>query len=172
MTTLPNPILTPSLKIGIIQTSLDPAAAWSAGPKMSQCEEERAIAEIRGFFAAFHQEQPPPDIIVLPELAVPTGYEVPLSRMAGKMQSIVIAGLDYRAGDKLGEVHNEALLIVPKRWRNQKMGAKSTTRRIGKTYAAPEEDKKLKRAACEFKRDPSVWLFDGDDVGTFGVMVC
>ena len=172
MTLPPGPMLAPFLKVGIIQTSLDPAAAWSTVPKMSPCEEERAITEIRNFFAAFHQEQPPPDIIVLPELSVPTGYENALRRMAGKMQSIVIAGLDYRAGDRPGEVHNEALLIVPKRWRRRKMGAKATTRRIGKTYAAPEEDKKLKSISCEFKRDPSVWLFDGDEIGTFGVMVC
>lgn len=166
------PTLALSLKLGIIQTSLDPAAAWSDGPKMSPCEEERAIAEIRGFFAAFHQEQPPPDIIVLPELAVPTGYESTMRKMAGKMQSIIIAGLDYRAGDTDGEVHNEALLIVPKRWRGKKIGPKATTRRIGKTYPAPEEDRKLKSISCEFKRDPSVWLFYGGEIGTFGVMVC
>lgn len=160
------------LKVGVIQTSLDPAAAWPLQDKMSPCEEERAITEIRSFFAAFHQEQPPPDIVVLPELAVPTGFETTLRRMAGKMQSIVIAGLDYRAGDIPGEVHNEALLIVPKRWRGKKMGAKATTRRIGKTYPAPEEEKKLKSIAREFKRDPSVWLFDGDEIGSFGVMVC
>jgi hypothetical protein len=139
---------------------------------MSACEEERAITEIRGFFAAFRQEKVPPDIIVLPELAVPTGFEPQLRRMATQMQSVVIAGFDYREGAHSGEVHNEALLIVPKRWRGKTMGSKSTTRRIGKTYAAPEEDKKLTAIGCAFKKDPSVWLFDGDSVGTFGVMVC
>lgn len=164
--------LAETLKLGVIQTSLDPEAAWVGNAKMSSCEEERAITEIRGYFAAFQQEQPRPDIIVLPELAVPTGFEAKLKTMANKMQSVVIAGLDYRAGTAPGEVHNEALLIVPKHWRGKKMGAKATTRRIGKTYPAPEEEKKLKTVACEFKRDPAVWLFDGGEVGTFGVMVC
>lgn len=165
-------ILEEKLKIGVIQTSLDPAAAWAGGTKMSASEEERAITEIRGFFAAFHQEEPPPHIIVLPELAVPTGFESKLRNMATKMQSVIIAGFDYRDGDHPGEVHNDALLIVPRLWRGKKMGSKTTTRRIGKTYPAPEEQKKLNAISCTFKEDPSVWLLDGGDIGRFGVMVC
>jgi len=138
---------------------------------MSASEEERAIAEIRGYFAAFHQERPPPDIIVLPELAVPTGFESTLKAMATKMESVVIAGLDYRS-ESAGKVHNEALLIVPKRWRQKRIGTRTTTRRIGKTYAAPEEEKKLADISNAFQRDPAVWLLDGGDIGTFGVMVC
>ncbi len=128
--------------------------------------------EIRRYFAAFHQETPPPDIIVLPELAVPNGFEATLRTMASKMQSVVIAGFDYRPGTDPQEVHNDALMIVPKRWRGRLMGSRTTTRRIGKTYAAPEEDRKLKDIGFSFKKDPSVWLVDGGDVGTFGVMVC
>lgn len=165
-------ILEDKLKIGVIQTSLDPAAAWTTTTKMSASEEERAIVEIRAFLAAFHQEEPPPDIVVLPELAVPTGFETKLRTMATKMQSVIIAGFDYREGDVAGHVHNDALLIVPRVWRGKTMGAKTTTRRIGKTYAAPEEDKKLKSISCEFKEDPSVWLLDGGEIGSFGVMVC
>lgn len=160
------------VKIGLVQTSLDPAAAWVETPKMSACEEERAITEIRGFFAAFEQEAPKPDIIVLPELSVPTGFEYQLRNMATKMQSVVIAGLDYRVGRHPSEVHNDALLIVPKRWRGQQMGPRTRVRRIGKTYAAPEEKKNLQAASYEFKEDPSVWLLDGGTIGTFGVMVC
>ncbi len=164
--------LTSTLKLGIIQTSLDPAAAWVGTSKMSAVEEERAISEIRGYFAAFHQESPPPDVIILPELAVPIGFEATLKTMATKMESVVIAGLDYRSGSNPGEVHNDAILIVPNRWRGKRIGARTTTRRIGKTYPAPEEEKKLSEIACTFLRDPSVWLFDGDAIGTFGVMVC
>ena len=161
-----------TLKLGVIQTCLDPAAAWANGPKMSACEEERAISEIRAYFAAFSQEQPRPDIIILPELAVPTGFERQLKRMATGMNSVVIAGLDYRNGTAPGEIHNEALLIIPKQWRGMNMGAKTTTRRIGKTYPAHEEQKKLEKIFCTFKSDPSVWLFDGGDIGMFGIMVC
>jgi hypothetical protein len=160
------------LKIGLIQTSLDPAAAWVTSTKMTACEEERAIIEIRSFFATFHQEEPPPHIIVLPELAVPTGFESKLRTMATKMESVVIAGFDYRDGNTPGQVHNDALLIVPRVWRGKKMGSKTTIRRIGKTYPAPEEKKKLQSISCSFKEDPSVWLLDGGNIGSFGVMVC
>lgn len=175
MTLLPAPPLDVVLKLGIIQTSLDPAAAWTAGPatpKMSPCEEERAITEIRAHFAAFHQEKPPPDIIVLPELAVPSGFEAKLKAMATKMESVVIAGMDYRAGDYPGDVHNDALLIVPRKWRGKTIGAKTIVRRIGKTYPAPAEKEKLDAIPCNFKEDSSVWLLDGGQIGTFGVMVC
>ncbi|MGA6115484.1 hypothetical protein [Agrobacterium radiobacter] len=161
-----------SVKIGMIQTSLDPIAAWSGGPKMSRCEEERAIIEIRAHFAAFNQENPKPDIVVLPELAVPTGFETKLRSMATKMNSVVIAGFDYRSGTSSGDIHNDAILIVPKQWRGMTMGPRTVSRRIGKTYAAPEEDIKLKAAGYSFKSDPSVWLLDGGEIGTFGVMVC
>lgn len=164
--------LAPTLKLGVIQTSLDPLAAWDGDVKMSRSEEEHAISEIRGYFAAFDQERPPPDIVVLPELAVPTGFESHLRSMAEKMQSVVIAGLDYRRGRLPGDVHNEAILVVPRVWRGRKMGPRTTTRRIGKTYPAPVEEELLMEFGYSFQRDPSVWLFDGDDIGTFGVMVC
>lgn len=172
MTSTPTSTLDATLKLGVIQTSLDPAAAWASGTKMSPSEEERAITEIRGYFAAFRQDQQPPDIILLPELSVPTGFEPKLRAMANGVQSVVIAGLDYRSGSLPGHVHNEALLIVPKRWRGKAMGSRTVTRRIGKTYPAPEENKKLLSITCAFQPDPSVWLFDGDAIGTFGVMVC
>ncbi len=164
--------LAETLKIGLIQTSLDPVAAWAGGTKMSAPEEERAIIEVRAFFAAFREEKSPPDIIVLPELAVPTGFESKLRTMAEKMQSVVIAGSDYRNGTELGHVHNDALLIVPRIWRGQTMGPMTTLRRIGKTYPAPDEEKKLKSISCTFENDPSVWLLDGGAIGSFGVMVC
>lgn len=160
------------LKVGVVQTSLDPYSAWKSEAKMSPLEEERAISEIRAFFSALYQQDPPPDIIVLPELSVPIGFESHLKKMATHMKSVVIAGFDYREGAKPGDVHNDALIIVPKNWRGVKMGAKTTVRRIGKTYAAPEEDVKLKSIKCQFQRDPTVWLFDGGEIGKFGVMVC
>lgn len=175
MSASPAAVRAAKLKLGIIQTSLDPFAAWaesSAIPKISQCEEERAITEIRAHFAAFHQEKPPPDIIVLPELAVPTGFEGKLKTMAAKMESVVIAGFDYRADTQPGHVHNDALMIVPKRWRGKTIGAKTIARRIGKTYPAPAEKVKLDAIPCSFVEDSAVWLIDGGAIGTFGVMVC
>ena len=52
-----NSALDATLKLGVIQTSLDPAAAWATGTKMSPSEEERAITEIRGYFAAATRHQ-------------------------------------------------------------------------------------------------------------------
>lgn len=161
-----------SLRVAIVQTSLDPECAWKNSAKMEPEEEERAISEIRAFFSALHQEPVPPDIVLLPELSVPTGFENHLRKMATHMRSVVIAGVDYRAGSAPGTVHNDALIIVPKRWRDKKMSVNTTVRRIGKTYPAPVEEKKLNSISCHFQRDPTVWLFDGGEIGRFGVLVC
>ncbi|RYG99462.1 MAG: hypothetical protein EON58_03865 [Alphaproteobacteria bacterium] len=161
-----------NLKLGIVQTSLDPASAWVSSTKMEKVEEEQAISEIKAFLSSFRQEEIPPDIILLPELSVPTGFEKSLKNMSDSLHSVIIAGFDYRSGSLHGEVHNEALIIVPTRWRGATMGARASVRRIGKTYAAPEEERKLKSISCTFKHDPSVWIFYGGTIGNFGVMVC
>lgn len=160
------------LTVGVIQTTLNPHAAWTNSTKMERVEEEKAIAEIRASFSALKQDQDPPDIVILPELSVPNGFEGQLRKMAAGLQSIVIAGLDYRIGTNEGEVHNDAVLIVPKKWRNQRMGNAISIRRIGKTYPAPQEERKLNSISKSFCGDSSVWLFDADEVGSFGVMVC
>lgn len=160
------------MKVGLIQTSLHPAAAWASSATMAKAEEDHAIAEIRSFFSAFHEEGSPPDIIVLPELAVPNGFERHLRRMATNIQSVVVAGFDYRLEPGMNKVRNEALMIVPKRWRGEKISAQTVTRCIGKTYPSQAEEQKLNRIPLIFQPDPSVWLFDGGPIGRFGVMVC
>jgi predicted amidohydrolase len=133
------------LRIGLIQTSLDHGAAWAGGPKMTRPEEDRAISEITKFIAGFKQETPSPEIILLPELAVPRGFIPTLRRMARSLSAIIVAGLDYREliGDAGQEVANEAIIIVPDRWRNRKIGATTTVR-----------------------------IFDGGEIGRFGVAIC
>lgn len=172
------------LQVAIIQTSLDAEAAWCgevSDPwqnfvKMSYLEERRAKKEIRHYLASLRGQNKQADIILLPELSVPISYEKRLAKAAEKLNSIIIAGLDYKiiGSEPVPTVSNEAVIIVPRKLKNKKISRRTEIRRIGKTYAAPGEQEKLKNISpsVTFKEIPEVWLFDGDDLGKFAVAIC
>lgn len=170
--TAPKPPLADVLRLGLIQTTVDPISAWSGGPPMSQIEEEWAISEIRGMLSALGDE-PRPHIAVLPELAVPRGFEKTLRKTAEKLEMIIIAGLDYEILPGVPQrVRNEAVVVVPKRWMKKTLGPRTTVRRVRKTYPAHAEERDLADEGFEFEAEPAVWIFDSERVGRFGVAIC
>lgn len=174
-------MLNKNLVVGVIQTSLDADVAWNKDEawrnavKISSHEERQAKKEIRHYFSALRGLDKKPDIVLLPELAVPAGYEAKLRRIAEKLECIVIAGLDYKILKATPPtVSNEAIVIVPRRLKGKKVAAQTATRRVGKTYAAPGEKSKLRKVGqpVEFEPIPTVWLFESATLGNFGVAVC
>lgn len=171
-----------TLSVGIIQTSLDATAAWGDDGsrnwrnfvRMSLLEEKRAKKEIRHFLASLNGLERGPDIVLLPELAVPIGYETQLKRAAEKMESIIIAGLDYQIENSASEptVSNEAVVIVPRRLKGVWIARRTELRRVGKTYPAPREKQKLNNIGVTFQPNPTVWLFESDTLGKFAVALC
>ena len=135
-----------SLRVGVVQTSLHAEAAWvddKSGNwkncvRISPHEELRAKKEIRHFLASLRGVERQADIILFPELAVPIGFERHLKRSAETLESIIIAGLDYRieSTEACPAVSNEAVVIVPRRLRGQNIALRTETRRVGKTYPA------------------------------------
>lgn len=173
------------LRIGVIQTSLHADAAWvddKSGNwqkcvRMSSIEERRAKKEIRHFLASLRGLDRLPDIILLPELSVPLGFEQKLRRAAEKLESIIIAGLDYRieTGETEPTVSNEAIVIVPRRLRGRQVARGTEVRRVGKTYPAPAEKTKLQAitdTSVAFLAHPTVWIFESPDLGKFAVAIC
>jgi predicted amidohydrolase len=178
-------VLNEHLHIGVVQTSLNAEAAWfddgvsnwQNSVRMSQYEELRAKREIRHFLASLKARKPSPNIILFPELAVPIGFEKQLMRAAEKLEAIVIAGIDYRIETTAAEptVSNEALVIVPRRLNGEPISRQTQVRRVGKTHPAPAEKAKLARisdASVSFRSEPTVWLFQSDQLGSFGVVIC
>lgn len=173
------------LYVGVIQTSLHAEAAWiddKSGNwqncvRISAIEERRAKKEIRHFLASLRGLDHLPDIILLPELSVPLGFESKLRRAAEKIEAIIIAGLDYRieTGEPVPTVSNEALVIVPRRLKGRQIARHTQVRRVGKTYPAPAEKVKLQGitgASVEFLAHPTVWIFESLDLGKFAVAIC
>ena len=181
--TQPNEILS----IGVVQTSLNNEAAWfddGSGDwkkcvQISEIEERRAKKEIRHFLASLRGTgaERLPDIVLFPELAIPLGFEPKLIRAAEKLESIIIAGLDYRIDPRaiVPTVTNEAVVVVPRKVRGVKIAARTEVRRVGKTYPAPAEKsllQSIKPSGVEFKPHPTVWLFESDELGKFAVAIC
>lgn len=173
------------LHVGVIQTSLHAEAAWvddQSGNwqqcvRMSEIEERRAKKEIRYYLSSLRGTERQPDIVLLPELSVPLGFEPQLQRAAEKLESIVIAGLDYRieAGAATPTVSNEAVVIVPRRLRGRQIARQTAVRRVGKTYPAPAEKRKLQGitgASVAFQPHPTVWIFESQQLGKFAVAIC
>lgn len=173
-------MLKDKLNVGVVQTSLDANAAWvddGAGWKsvvrMSLLEEKRANKEIRHFLASLNGLETKADIVLLPELSVPIGYEQKLKDAAEKMESIIIAGLDYQIENETSQtVSNEAVVIVPKKLRGVQISRNTELRRVGKTYPAPAEEKKLNKIHVNFQPRPTVWIFESNTLGKFAVAVC
>ena len=172
------------LTIGVIQTSLNYQAAWKDdGAKnwqeivqISEIEELHAKKEIRHFLASLRDtsNKKKPDIILFPELSIPLGFVPKLKRATEKLESIVIAGLDYQIEESENRptVSNEAVVIVPKKIRSKKIAARTETRMVGKTYPAQGEKERLNKIGVEFKSHPTIWVFDGNHLGKFAVAIC
>jgi predicted amidohydrolase len=177
-------LLNNELLVGVIQTSLDYKAAWVDDKtgmwkecvRISAIEERRARKEIRHHLASLRGLDQRPHIVLLPELAVPLGFERKLTKAAEKLESIVIAGMDYRIANQVDPtVSNEAIVIVPRVLNGIRIARRTDTRRVGKTYAAPGEEKSLKGISgggVKFHPQPTIWLFSSKELGSFAVAVC
>ena len=121
--------------------------------QISLFEEKQAINEIRHLLSSFTGSEHQPDIVLLPELSIPIGYERKLMQTAEAMESIIIAGLDYRIDETQTEptVSNEAVVIMPSKLRGIKIASRTGIRRIGKTYPAPREKQKLTEIGCHIQ---------------------
>jgi hypothetical protein len=166
-------VLEESLRVGVIQTTVDNVAAWSGGVSMSVVEEERAVAEMQQHLAALNLENPKPDIVLLPEVSVPLGFLPRLRRISAKMNSIIIAGLDFEEAASVTPkaARNRAAVIIPTGW-GASHSSKTTVRYVGKTYPSHEEEAHLNGNGFEFFAVPEIWIFEAGRYGRFAVAIC
>ena len=162
------------MRVALTQTSLNHRVAYSAGPRMDVLEEAVAISEISQFLAGLRTTVPAPDIVLLPELSIPVGYTRHLRRAAQTLKAIIIGGTDYveaPAGSR-PRVMNQAIMVVPSHWRGRRISRSSVVRYVGKSYPSDAESRELGKWGLTLAQDSNVWLFDGGEIGTFGVAIC
>jgi len=163
---------TDSLKIGFIQTIVEGAVAWgSVKPylhQMSVASEEKAWYEIKKGFTDLMGGYGKPNIIIIPELSVPLGYEYQLRRLAASSGAVVIAGLDFIWNGN--SVSNKAAVIVPKNWPEDKKSFSTSFFYFGKTfYSRYEVD--MYRGSTLISQ-PEIFILDAAEYGKIGLAIC
>lgn len=161
-------------RVALTQTTLDHRAAYANGARMSRSEEAVAMSEISQFLGDMRTAEPGPDIVLLPELSIPVGYTRTLKRAAQTLNAIIIGGTDYvrTPSGSTGEVSNQAIMVIPSQWRGRRISRHSVVKYIRKSYPSDAERRELKKWGLSLVQDPTVWLFDGGEIGTFGVSIC
>ena len=166
------------LHIGLVQTSVDIVSAWKNGPPMNifdQLTNWKVIKHsLRNFTNSpnLSSTYDIPKIILFPELSIPTYYIKSLKRLAANLGAIIIGGLDYVLDYKRKEVTNNAIIIVPKYWPQDRPSNSAREYRFGKTSAAKKEEKQLRGHGWDFKGDPVIYLLDAGEFGRIGVCIC
>ena len=118
---------------------------------------------------SFHS---PPEIIILPELAIPSDKLKSIQKFANSFGFIVIGGIDYKVNYSHKKVLNQACVIIPSKIKGTKTFNGGITKYVGKIFPAPKEKEVIESAGFKFEGDDVIWLFQSERLGTFGVTIC
>jgi len=162
-----------TVSVGLVQNTVDSSIAWSnqSSCNMDEIEADRVWGEvIRGIKALSSIEQKP-DIILLPELAIPRRYINKLCQFSNSSNSVIIAGLDYTVNEREKNVMNEAVVAIPKWW-PEKYGYGYRKIVLGKFHFARYEEKIIRKRGYTPIQNPYFYLFDSGKFGRVGVAIC
>jgi len=160
------------INIGIIQTVMDAKAAWEFGAPMSPSEAAAAIHQVELGFRSFKDSGHSPDIVLLPELAIPGHYVEQLMTLGNDLKAIVISGVDYRFDVASGGYINEAVVIIPSVLGTRRLSRLPYIRKVRKCYPAPAEAAGLAKFGQQFTGGSEVPIFDAGSLGFFSVAIC
>lgn len=162
------------LPIGLIQPNIDREVAWKEAVNgnfdMDIFEQLASWEQIREGFHYLAEFTPVPKIVLIPELTLPKNRVYDLDKLARKVDVVVIAGLDYL--QYKNRLKNSGIVIIPNHWSRSRRSNVSSLIPIGKTYAAPLEEKLIKKHGYSFVSDPIVWTFETEKYGKFGISIC
>jgi len=160
-----------TLKICLVQTNCSPDF-WRFDVTQRAVYAEQLWSYVRSCVAGLKLMPDRIDVVLLPELSLPRARVRDLERFAKELGVIIIVGLDYLIREDTKRAVNEALVLVPDNWRKKGYGRFCQQIRVGKMSAAPKEREALEARGLEFFVDPVYSLFDGVDIGRFGVAIC
>lgn len=160
------------LKIGFIQTVLEGRMAWgSAAPynkRMSAISEEKAWYEIKKGFIDLLNGYERPEIIVIPELSIPSCYEYDLRKLCASSGAVIIGGLDFVWN--MGKVANKALVSIPRNWPNGFPSRSTSFFYFGKTFYSQYEEEMFGKN--NLVSHPEIFILDAAEYGKIGVAIC
>jgi hypothetical protein len=170
------------LEIGFVQTVIDGRMAWrKPQPRlhMSRITERKVWQEIKKGFVNLKDHSIQPNIVILPELTLPTGRLNDLKGLCMAIRSVVIAGLDFEV---IGaeKVRNRAVILVPQRWPDKSLKVKRASRTyFGKAFPSDYEKSLIADvngqghpSQINFMADLTMYILDAGRYGTIGVAIC
>jgi len=162
-----------TLRVGVVQTVIKGNSWKQHGWRMDGEARTSTWQAIERAFQQFHVLDKPPEVVLLPEVSVPRSRIQRLKKMCAGLPCLAVVGLDFDISIA-GQVANRAALMVPTRWPEEKPSGSCKVISIGKTYPSEEERTMLKdnKPKRRFAGDPTLWLFDADHLGRFGVCLC
>lgn len=165
------------LSLGVVQTTVDASKAWRKdvpSPQMSEVQDEHVWSEIRKAFRAFGDGSEQPQVVMLPELSLPRTRLADFQSLVCSLNTITIAGLDYRLDHVTKRAWNEGIVFVPNGFFAGQSSRYCSRVLFGKTYPAPQERGDLLALVppWEFCPDPTVYVFDCEAYGRIGVSIC
>jgi len=164
------------LRVGIIQTTLDNKLAWNDDPNkkitMNHYDAERLWEEVKdGFITIFNLPvNQRPQLIVLPELSIPSYREKDLDDLCKKAAAVVIGGIDFK--EKERNVENKAVVKVPSNWPEQRFSRFVSTFYFGKNFFSELEKEYFKKKEVTGKSYPYIPILDAGEFGNIGVAIC
>lgn len=169
------------LKIGIIQPVLDENHSWGSLPKFEHnilpLIADRVWEEISEGLKLIIKQDNPPQIILIPELHIPTSKVQKIKDISKKHNIMIIAGIDFIIHPTIpNKIRNRGIITLPNLWGTQ---ARSSTRLtslyFGKTHFSYMERSMFKKLKLgTFTEDPerNMYLFQTAEYGNFGLMIC
>ena len=163
------------LNIGLIQTTLDSNIAWNSELRMNEFEAKRVWQEIKNGIVNLNIVAPTikPQIIILPEFALPLEYENELVQISKTTGCVFIAGLDFIKSefDDKKYIENKAVVVIPNSWPTNKKSVYASKIYFGKYFFSNLELHAFKDNFTP-KPNENMYIFDAGFYGNIGVAIC
>jgi hypothetical protein len=171
-----------NLKIGYIQVNFDNDTAWGPSDDISlsiKSDVENYIwQEILKGFHKMNNHHTKPDIIIIPELTIPTAYINKLKELSKEINAVVFAGLDWQVNHLNEEIKNKAIMIVPNNWNTNLNSTNCNITFLGKKNPANLEKGAISKynkdngTNYKFISDDNMYLIDAQEFGKIGFAIC
>lgn len=164
------------LKIAIIQPSANNIVAWNKYnplfPRMDIFEAARIWRQIHIALSQYINidVSSRPDIILIPELNIARQYELQIKKIANKLGTIIIGGLDYKEKNNL--IRNSAIVCIPNRWPHDNGLTIGKSFLFGKKLPSRREDEYIKSKNGSWDPCNNFYLLDLGNYGKVGLAIC
>ena len=164
------------LSVALIQTNHDHTLSWSESPRMSNSQQILLWEQIQNAFRSIKNMEAMPEIVLLPELAVPLARVKDMNRYAKSLNCAIAFGYDYVLEYLTKDIHivkNKGKIIVPDAWLDKNKSSRYVhAYEFGKTYPAASEKSMLNNCGWDYVGDSSLYLYETETIGKIAICIC